>query len=169
MGLDVSGVRDKLFELAREYSQELSRCLGEDLISVVLYGSVARREATPTSDVDLLIVATGLPKGQFRRKELLAPADEAIAPAMEALSKGGIDTAFSRIVKTPQEASRIVPLYLDMVEDAILLLDRDDFFREVLGGLRERLKRMGARRVRSGRIRYWDLKPDLKPFERFSI
>jgi hypothetical protein len=99
----------------------------------------------------------------------LAEADERIGPTLEKLAAEGIHTGFSRILSTPEEALHIVPLYLDVVEDAILLIDRDGFFRAVLSRLRERLNALGARRLCTGRIRYWDLKPDFKPGEHFSI
>ena len=52
-----------------------------------------------------------------------------------------------------------------MVEDAVLLYDRDGFFASVLARLRKRLRAMGAERRRLGRIAYWDLKPDFRPGE----
>jgi hypothetical protein len=169
MILDILEVNRKLAKLASDYSKALMQCLGEDLISVVLYGSVARQEASHTSDIDLLIIVKGLPKGQFARKGSLIEVDGKIAPALQALSSYGIDASFSRILKTPEEALRIVPLYLDLVEDAVLLLDREGFFETILLQVRDGLKRLGARRISSGRVRYWDLKPDLKPGERFGI
>src|SRR3546814_7602136 len=56
----------------------------------------------------------------FRSEELLR------------LRAHGIRTRLARIVKTRDEAARIVPLYLDLVEDAQLLYDRDGFFAGVL-------------------------------------
>src|SRR5262245_32590236 len=35
---------------------------GDGLVSIVLFGSVARRQARPTSDIDLVLVADGLPR-----------------------------------------------------------------------------------------------------------
>jgi predicted nucleotidyltransferase len=166
---DIADVNRKLSKLASDYSNALVQCLGEDLISVVLYGSVARQEASHTSDIDLLIIVQGLPKGQFARKQSLTKADEKIYPAIQSLWSDGIDTSFTRILKTPEEASHIVPLYLDMVEDAVLLLDRKSFFKGILSQVRDSLTRLGARRISSGRIRYWDLKPDLESGERFVI
>ncbi len=61
------------------------------------------------------------------------------------------------------------PLYLDLVEDAVLLFDRDGFFAGALEHLRRSLRRTGVRRLRLGKIRYWDLKPDLVPGEIFEI
>lgn len=169
MTLAIPEVNRTLLKLASDYSSAVMQCLGEDLVSVVLYGSVARQEASHTSDIDLLIIAKGQPRGQFARKERLMEADKKIFPTLQALSRHGIDASFSRILKTPEEASRIVPLYLDLVEDAVLLLDRGDFFKTILSQLRDGLKRLGARRICSGRIRYWDLKPDIEPGERFRI
>ena len=73
------------------------------------------------------------------------------------------------LLKTRQEALRVVPLYLDMVEDAGLLVDRGAFFAEVLTGLRARLAALGAERRRRGRIRYWILKRDFRPGESIEL
>ena len=50
---------------------------------------------------------------------------------------------------------RISPLYLDMVEDAIIVYDKDDFFRKILQNVRNRLKELGSKRVRMGKRWYW--------------
>ena len=41
--------------------------LGPDLIAIVLYGSWARGESRPGSDVDLLVIARNLPRDRFER------------------------------------------------------------------------------------------------------
>lgn len=158
-----------LKRLAVDYAGALRQVLGDSLVSVVLFGSVARGEATPLSDIDLLVVAEGLPQGRFARRELLDPAYEAIRPRLDALRKGEIFTDILALFKTPAEASGFRPLYLDMTEDAVLLFDRDGFFASVLEGVRASLRRLGSRRLKRGQIRYWDLKPDYKPGEIFTI
>ncbi len=37
----------------------------------MVFGSVARGDARPDSDIDILIVGRGLPRSRFRRQELL--------------------------------------------------------------------------------------------------
>jgi predicted nucleotidyltransferase len=155
--------------LAGRYTDLLGTYLGQRLVSVVLYGSAARSEATRTSDIDLLIVADDLPPGQFARKRLLAAADAEFEHDLAAAEREGIETRLARIVRTPAEARRVRPLYLDMTVDAVVLHDRDGFFAGVLDRVRASLGRLGARRVRTGRTWYWDLKPDFRWGERIEI
>jgi len=81
-----------LRRLAERYATLLQSTLEDRLVSVVLFGSVARGEATASSDIDLLIVADDLPTGQFARKRLLASADAAFEPALAAAAANGVDT-----------------------------------------------------------------------------
>ena len=133
---------------------------GERLVSLAVFGSVGRGVPRPDSDVDLLIVAGDLPRGRVAR---------AVAPLFAALRAKGITPELSPVFKTPAELSQGSPLLLDMVEDARLLHDRDDFLRSVLAALRERLERLGARRVWRGSAWYWDLRPGFRPGEVFEL
>jgi hypothetical protein len=51
----------------------------------------------------------------------------------------------------------------------VLFFDRDGFFAGVLDRLRVSLRRLGARRIRTGSTWYWDLKPDFKPGDRIEL
>jgi len=150
-------------ELARQYAEALLRYFGERLVSVVLYGSVARGHYTANSDIDLLIIAEGLPESRRERNRILVEIEEKeFSSILAALHRQGIYTDFSTKIKTPQEALKFSPLYLDLTEDAVILYDKDGFFRGVLERLRERLKELGAERVWRGKVWYWKIKPDLK-------
>ncbi len=151
-----------LRDLAERYARLLASTLRDRLVAVVLFGSVARGDAEPTSDIDLLIVADDLPPGQFARKRTLATVDAAFEGELTAAEELGVETRLARIVRTPQEATRVIPLYLDLTEDAVLLYDRSGFFAHVLERVRVSLRRLGARRMRLGRGWYWDLKPDFR-------
>ena len=169
MGCGGSGAAGGLSAVAEPYRTVLSkllealrRRLGDRLVSVVLYGSVARGEAGRDSDVDLLVVAEGLPRSRFRRQDLFMEVEEELEPLLERLAGEGYHVDFSPILKTPEEARRVTPLYLDMVEDAVVLYDRGGFFEGVLQRLRRRLAELGAERVRLGRLWYWRLKREYK-------
>ena len=132
--------------------------LGPRLRSLVLFGSVARGQGAPRSDIDVLVVAEGFPRSLVeRRRPLLAAWSHVRArhalPAVE----------WNLVTKTPEEARFHSPLYLDMVEDGILLVDRGQFFQTVLDAMRTRMRELGSRRVfLDDGSWYWDLKPDFR-------
>jgi predicted nucleotidyltransferase len=145
---------------------DLAREHGSRLVSFVVFGSVARGEARPGSDVDLLIVFDDLPRGRHERFLLFHAALERRREACGPLRAAGGYFDWSPLIVTREEARQRPPLFLDMVHDARMLLDRDGFFADVLRGLRERMAELGTRRVRlPDGSWYWDLKPDWKPGE----
>jgi hypothetical protein len=130
--------------------------LGPRLVSLVLFGSVARGEARETSDIDVVVVAEGFPRSLAdRRRPLLREWErvrrEQNLPQVE----------WNLVTKTPEEARYHSPLYLDIVEDGVLLVDRDGFFQSILDAMRARMGVLGSRRVfLPDGSWYWDLKPD---------
>ncbi|MEM0505364.1 MAG: nucleotidyltransferase domain-containing protein [Sulfolobales archaeon] len=135
---------------------------GSELISFVVYGSVARCEAGRESDIDVLIVLENPPKSRLKRQELFMLVEEGVEEEVERLRSQGYSVDFSPIIKSVNEAKKVSPIYLDMVEDAVVLYDRKNFFTNILNNLREKLKELGAERVRCGRKWYWRLKRDYK-------
>ncbi|MFP3165615.1 MAG: nucleotidyltransferase domain-containing protein, partial [Acidianus sp.] len=81
---------------------------------------------------------------------------------LEEYWKEGYYITLSPVLKTPEEAVRFSPLYLDLVYDGIILYDKDNFFLNILEKLKEKLKELGAERVRQGKMWYWVLKKDYK-------
>ncbi len=136
--------------------------LGERLVSVVVYGSVARGQMRKNSDIDLLIVASGLPSSRFERVNIFIKAEDMLTENLEKLYEDGYSITFSPVIKTPEEAEKISILYLDMVEDGVIVHDKDSFFERILNRLSEKLKELGAERVWVGRKWYWRLKKDYR-------
>ena len=138
-------------------------------MTLAVFGSVARGTQRFDSDIDLVLICDSLPAGRIRRMEEFKLVEDRLEPVLLSLEKHGISTSLSPIFKTPEEVQRGSPLFLDLVEDARVLFDRNDFFRGYLDQLRDRLARLGARRVWHGNAWYWDLKPDFKPGDVFEI
>lgn len=146
----------KVLELSKVYYQNR-------LVSFVIFGSVARDSFRPDSDIDILIVAEKLPKGRVKRvEEFEKNIERKLEFELKALYKKGIYPYFSPIFKTKEEVLRGSWLFLDMVFDAKILYDKDDFFKNFLFSLKEKLKKIGAKRIFKGNAWYWVLKPDYK-------
>jgi predicted nucleotidyltransferase len=148
-------------EILNALLNELINYFGDKFISLVVYGSVARGKARKNSDIDILLVIKDLPRSRFERQELFMKIEERIEKVLNKYYKKNYFIDFSPIFKTPEEAEKITPLYLDMVEDAIIIFDRD-FFVKVLTRLKKRLDELGAQRIKFGKKWYWILKKDYK-------
>lgn len=160
---DTQDTVSSAMQIAQHYTQALKAYFGDRLVAVVLYGSVARGEETPESDVDLLIVAEGLPRSVRARNRLLVDFEEMFLPALLApWHRQGLSIDVSTKIKTPDEARRLTLFYLDLTEEAIILHQRGRFFQDILDRLRQRLEELGAQRRVQGGVRYWKLKPDYR-------
>jgi len=162
-------LKDQFCRLEQKLLKEIKSYYGKRLVSVVLFGSSARGTQRFDSDIDILIICEGLHVSRMKRMREFDTVENRIEPFIKALQAQGIYTYISAIIKTPEEASKGSPLFLDMVEDAKILFDKKDFFAGIIERLRRRLKELGSKRVWSGNAWYWILKPDYKPGEVFEL
>jgi predicted nucleotidyltransferase len=151
----------------------LKEHLGDQLLSLVLYGSVARGEAGEESDIDLLLILDHVSTNYHRRLDevLSVQAQLERESEYEAVRKVlGSAPYLSYLILSKEEADENRYIYLDMVEDAKLLFDRAGFFAKRLRAVRNRLEELGSMRVQlEDGTWYWDLKPDLKAGESFVL
>jgi len=148
------------------YILELLRSfLGDDLISVVVFGSVARGRADLNSDTDVILVASNMPRSLSERMEILANllVEFSKTQTCEELNRKGLNTWVQFHPLTMEEAELHRPIYLDVVEDGIIVYDRGGFIKRVMEGFKSKLEALGAKRVflEDGSW-YWDLKPSIK-------
>jgi len=81
----------------------------------------------------------------------------------------GWSVSLSPVIRTPAEVRIGGFLYLDMVDDAIILYDRENYFSQFLDRYAQRLKDYGAKKIRWRGGWYWDIKPDAAPGEVISL
>ncbi|MGB9728555.1 MAG: nucleotidyltransferase domain-containing protein [Thermoprotei archaeon] len=159
--IGIEHLKEPYNEILKALINELLNYFGDKFISLIVFGSVARGEADKNSDIDILLVIKDLPKTRFERQELFMKIEDKIENILNKLYEKNYLIDFSPILKTPEEASKITPLYLDMVEDAVIAFDRA-FFVNILVSLKKKLDELGAQRIRSGKKWYWVLKKDYK-------
>lgn len=130
--------------------QEIVDCfkeyLGQNLISMVLFGSRARGDARDASDYDLFIIAKALPMKPFRRKLFIR------TPL-----RGQFEQKLCIIAKTPEEVLSTFPsFFLDLSLDGIILFDRDRFFENLQKKIGEIISQAGLRRRTDNGEYYWE-------------
>jgi predicted nucleotidyltransferase len=98
-------------EIVIEYKNELQRILGRQLIRLVLYGSQARGEAHPGSDVDILCVM----RGPFDYSQMIRQTSEATARL--SLAYGIV---LSRVFATEHDlAERQLPFFMNIRREGL--------------------------------------------------
>jgi predicted nucleotidyltransferase len=165
----VSALHDHVERLLTELTGHVRAHYADRLVSLVVFGSMGRATPRPDSDMDLLIVAEPMPDGRMARVGEFATIEQSLATTLAAGRRAGFFNECSPVFKTPDEVRTGSPLLLDMVEDARILYDLDDFFQKAIDRLKERLARQGARRIWRGNAWLWDLKPDYRPGDVFEL
>ena len=164
--LSESGINPAYQELLVDFVPLLLESFGSGIVSVVLFGSVARRSEREESDIDLLLIhdESCLSHTEFRdrfvglRKRFLAGwSEEGV--------KGDI-FAFphiSSVILSKSESEEKPYVFLDILEDGIVLFDRNGFFADLKAEMCIRLEELGSKRISlEDGTWYWDLNPNGK-------
>lgn len=147
----------------------LHRRLGDQLLATALFGSAARGEAGPHSDLDLLIVHQG------DRKEIHRIFVDIVLELRETLEykkleEQGILADPYAIFLNREKLADTPWILLDVMDHGLILHDPHGILEEKLETLRVRLKELGAQKiVLEDGTWYWDLKPDWKSGEVFEL
>lgn len=154
---------DRLLKLMCEH-------MGERLLAVCLYGSLARGQVQRGSDVDLFIVVQG---DQKEAEEMWTAAHRALyeTPEYEALTRRGIWPDLSPFIVAQTFLAAETPwLLLEVQDHGIILYDPQGVLADKLEAVRQRMRELGTKKVMMpDGSWYWDIKPDWKPGEVFEL
>lgn len=123
-------------------SLEISH-LSFKLLGVVVFGSSARGEATPHSDIDILIVAEGINPKRHRRGEEILQIKKILPPVPLDILLLSPDEAVSNFENHN-------PLFLDIAEEGIIIYDPEGFLKKLMGETTEYVRARGIEKVRGG-------------------
>ena len=138
--------------------------LGGNLVSMVLYGSVARGGASKNSDVDVCLVCRKLPKSHLERSRLFRSIREELRKRRSYLKlrDKGYLAEISPMFFTAEEIQNTKPIFLDMVDDGEILTD-DGTLQNKLDQVRRRMRELGSKKIYlDDGSWFWQLKPDIK-------
>jgi predicted nucleotidyltransferase len=142
---------------------------GVKIISIAAFGSIARSNGTPESDIDLIIVYKG------RRKDIEKKVLEVILRLRETreyqyLEKLGFYPEISPIFMSVPELENHPWILLDVVDHGIILQDSNNRLRNELMRMEEKMTKFGSKKITlPDGSWYWNLKPDLKVGEVFEL
>jgi len=134
--------------IERRLVEAFRRVFGDRLVALILFGSYARREARPESDIDLLVVVDDSLSDRLEVHKLIDCVEDDMRDLFEALRSKGFSPVLSPHVLTLSQARAFRPLYLDMVFDARILYDPHGFAKNLLDRVRRALERVGVERRR---------------------
>jgi len=151
----LDGVEGQTQSRVERVLAELGDYLGARLLGAVLFGSHARGDAGPDSDVDLaVVVEDDRPRAHGAWAYVLQRADPGGRPPLQA------------VIWTREELSGHPWLLLDVATDGVVLQDREGIIAAELAAVRRRVEELGSRRVcLPDGSWYWDLKPGAAPGE----
>ena len=98
--------------LEKALVDSFTKVFGDELVSLVLFGSYARGDFERDSDVDLLVVLREV-EDRYAVHQRLDEVEELLKPALEALRARGYNPLLSPIVLSREQARRARPLYLE--------------------------------------------------------
>jgi predicted nucleotidyltransferase len=144
-------------QILNKFKQKLLARFKDDLISLVLFGSVARGKARKESDIDVLIILKDAPDSYYDRLKPVIDIELEMRKDVE-----GMQPIFSSIILSQDEAKQNRNIFLDMIDDSIILYDTNDFFKNRLSELKNRLVQLGSKKIiLDDATWYWNLKPDI--------
>lgn len=161
-------LRALVLAFAGEAGRAVKATFGASLVSLALFGSAARNALRRGSDLDLLVVLENPPRSYGKRVDQVLPLMARLrdVDAYRDLEALGLDLEPSFLVLSRAEVADHPPILLDMVDEAVVVVDEEGFLRRELEAVRTRLRELGSvrKRLPDGSW-YWVLKPDLKPGE----
>src|SRR3972149_7342452 len=115
------------------------------VIAMVAFGSRVKENYTEDSDMDLLVVASGIPPKRHRRGEEIVSLKK-LLPLMP------LDILLLTKEETLSNFINHNPLFLDIATEGIILLDTDEFLVNIIEETRNYLRNSKIRKVEDGWI-----------------
>jgi hypothetical protein len=142
---EIEDILDRAVEVLRETE-------GENLLSVVFYGSRARGDEGKASDIDLFIVLKDVGSFLNTRRRIY-----------RVLNELGVGLEFSPLILNSSSAQKLQPIHFELSADGIIVFDRDRFMETVLSKVKRVIEKIGARRYKTDDGCYgWVLKEGIK-------
>ncbi len=133
-------------EIISELTDVLKQKFSQDLLSIVLFGSVVKGSFTSTSDIDVLVVCETLIKDWRTRDKMTLELTEDI----ELKYATSIHMALVSKDEISHSIESVSPLMLEIYEANEIIYEKDNFFTQLLNSFGKNLKSLHAIKVEKG-------------------
>ena len=161
---------DDITDLHTKMIPILSDCVREvfedSLVSLALFGSVARGDYKLESDIDIFITIEDIPKSRSERSHLIL--NNLIPLYKERGERIYPDVVLPELHSVLRDKAQVLEggfLYLDLVSEAKILVDKDSFFENHLKRFGKKMKEWGSQKYIEQDGYYWIVKPGLQDGE----
>jgi predicted nucleotidyltransferase len=124
----------------------LKQKLNNDLLSVILFGSIVKGNFTNTSDIDVLVICETPPKDWRARDKMVLELTENIE------IKYGTPIHMTLVSKEEilYSIESISPLMLEIYSANEIIYDKDSFFKQLLKHFEKNMHRLKAQKIEDG-------------------
>lgn len=157
-------MKDLLVKLGDRITSIFMEHFGVRLISVCLFGSAVRNALRNGSDIDFLIVLRDASSSYHKRVKTIMPLIEKIRESREyrKIEKLNMNLEPSLLLMTRKEAETHPDIFIDISHEGMILFDQEDFLKNNLDQIKEKMIKLGSVKKRTPQGYYWSLKPDLR-------
>lgn len=122
---------------------------GNNLLSLVVFGSVARGKWSNNSDIDILLIFSENYLDKRKLSEILADIKIKFYEKNEIKNKDGINlyTPIQEIALFLKDLDNFRTLYYDIAMDGIILFDKNDTTQEFITKIKKRIKENNIKRI----------------------
>lgn len=149
------------------FCEKLLERYGDNLIGLLLFGSVARGDWDKDSDIDLLIVLKRFERSKRAALREIIELRKELRGSQE--YKDSVSMGYYPVVEVypleAEDAKRFRRMYLDALTEGIVVFERELFLTELIGRFQERLRDIGARRIEIPSVGHYWVLGDLKAGE----
>ena len=119
--------------------------LGEDVLSIVLFGSMTRGDFTVSSDIDVLVIARNLPDDWRGRDKILLELSE-----IRSDHRRPVHITLTDEYAMNASIDQGAPLVFGLHDANRVIFGRDGFFEKLMEQFENNMKRWGVRKIGNG-------------------
>jgi predicted nucleotidyltransferase len=133
-------------KLILELTDTLKQKLNQDLVSIILFGSIIKGSFTSTSDIDVLVICEAPPKDWRARDKMVLELTEDIE------IKYGTPIHMTLVSEDEilYSIESVSPLMLEIYSANEIIYDKDSFFKQLLKHFEKNMHRLKAQKIEDG-------------------